>query len=225
MVRIDRDSTRRKGAMEGLLEEVNSGRAQILIGTQMLAKGHHFPNVTLVAILDADQGLYSVDFRAGERLAQLIVQVAGRAGRAERPGTVLIQTHLPEHPLLLQLVAEGYPAFATAALAERREAALPPYSHLALLRAEATNAEAPQRFLEAARHQAEQLGHEGVYLLGPAPAPMERRAGRSRAQLLLQSDSRAPLHRLLAQWLPLLEGLPEARRVRWSLDVDPADMY
>lgn len=223
--RIDRDATRRKGAMESKLERVHSGAARILVGTQMLAKGHHFPDVTLVGILDADQGLFSADFRAGERMAQLILQVAGRAGRAEKPGEVIIQTHHPDHPLLQLLVERGYGAFAEAALAERQMAQLPPYAYLALLRAEAPDAAAPQAFLEDAQVLAEQCGEPGVALLGPVPAPMERRAGRYRAQLLLQSQSRAALHHLLGQWLPLLEASKAGRKVRWSLDVDPMEMF
>jgi len=223
--RIDRDATRRKGSLEAKLERVHSGAARILIGTQMLAKGHHFPDVTLVGILDADQGLFSADFRAGERMAQLILQVAGRAGRAERPGEVLIQTHHPDHPLLRLLIEQGYGAFAAAALDERRQAELPPYSFLALLRAEAPAAAVPLAFLELARQLAEGLQPEGVLLLGPVPAPMEKRAGRFRAQLLLQAASRAALHRLLDRWLPLLEESKEGRKVRWSLDVDPGEMF
>ena len=222
VARIDRDSTRARGRMEELLEQAHSGEARILLGTQMLAKGHHFPEVTLVGILDADQGLYSADFRAAERLAQLVTQVAGRAGRAERPGRVLIQTHHPDHPLLQRLAEEGYAACAAEALAERRLAALPPFSHLALLRAEAPKAEAPNAFLAAAARAAGDPAN--VLVLGPVPAPMERRAGRYRAQLLLQADRRSDLHRLLAGWLPEVEALPEARRTRWSLDVDPVDL-
>ncbi|MBF3246615.1 primosomal protein N', partial [Pseudomonas aeruginosa] len=137
VLRIDRDSTSRKHAMRDLFATINSGEPCILVGTQMLAKGHHFPRVTLVAILDADGGLFSADFRASERMAQQIVQVAGRAGRAEEPGRVLIQTHLADHPLLVQLTEDGYFAFAEQALSERRAAGLPPFAHLALLRAEA----------------------------------------------------------------------------------------
>jgi primosomal protein N' (replication factor Y) len=224
VLRVDRDSTRRKGSMEALLERVHNGEAGVLVGTQMLAKGHDFPGVTLAAIVDADHGLFSADFRAAERMAQLIVQVAGRAGRAERPGEVVIQTHCPEHPLLVQLVNEGYPRFAEAALAERQATAFPPYGHLALLRAEAVDGDAPLGFLTAARDAARPLAG-GVHLLGPVPAPMERRAGRVRAQLLLQADQRAALHRLLEAWLPLVEALPAARKVRWSLDVDPVELY
>lgn len=222
VLRIDRDSTRRKGSLENALAAVRQGGAHILLGTQMLAKGHHLPAVTLAAILDADQGLHGTDFRATERLAQLITQVVGRAGRGERPGRVLIQTHHPDHPLLTTLVKAGYPAFAAAALAERRAAGLPPFTHLTLIRAEAPDPEAPERFLNAAV----QAAPEGpVTLLGPAPAAMERRAGRHRAQVLLISPERAPLHRLLTVWIPRLEALSEARRVRWSVDVDPQETF
>lgn len=225
VLRIDRDTTRRKGSLEDALEAAQSGQARILLGTQMLAKGHHFPNVTLVAILDADQGLFSTDFRAGERMAQQVIQVAGRAGRADKAGEVLIQTHHPAHPLLLQLVGEGYPAFAEAALLERREAVLPPFASLALLRAEATDSETPRTFLEQACALAENLRAPSVQLWGPVTAPMERRAGRFRAQLLLQTARRNDLQQLLTAWIPRLDELKSARRVRWSIDVDPADTY
>lgn len=229
VLRIDRDSTSRKGAMDKLFATINKGEPCILVGTQMLAKGHHFPRVTLVAILDADGGLFSADFRASERMAQLTVQVAGRAGRAEEPGKVIIQSHLADHPLLVQLTEQGYPAFAEQALSERRGAGLPPFAHLALLRGEAHKPAQAEAFLDDACTYAEQLCAElklnGIELLGPVPAPMERRAGRFRAQLLLQCSSRAPLHKLLAHWLPVLEAMPAGRAVRWSLDVDPIDLF
>ncbi len=224
LVRIDRDSTRRKGSLQAMLDGVHSGRSQILIGTQMLAKGHHFPNVTLAGILDADQGLYGADFHGAERMAQTIVQVAGRSGRSDKPGAVVIQTHHPDHPLLQTLLTRGYHAFATAALDERRRAGLPPYSVMALLRAEAASRSAPESFLNQARAEAETRLTKGVQLFGPLPAPMEKRAGRYRAQLLLQSPHRSELQRLLHAWIPLLEKLKLARRVRWSLDVDPMEM-
>lgn len=222
--RIDRDSTRRKGALQKLLDDAHSGHHRILLGTQMLAKGHHLPSVTLAAILDGDQGLFGVDFRAGERMAQLITQVAGRAGRAAQAGEVLIQTHHPDHPLLRTLFTQGYHGYAVAAMAERREAELPPYVNLALLRAEAVAVEAPTRFLSEAVSLTDKLGSQGVTLLGPIPSPMERRAGRYRAQLLIQAVNRADLHRFLDVWLPPLGQLPAGRKVRWSIDVDPMDM-
>jgi primosomal protein N' (replication factor Y) len=224
IIRIDRDTTRRKGSMESMLKEVHDGSNQILIGTQLLAKGHHFPNVTLAGILDSDHGLFSADFRAGERMAQLVLQVAGRAGRAEKPGEVIIQTHHPEHPLLQLLVSQDYDRFAEAALEERRMSRLPPFSNLALLRAEAKDKDLPYQFLQESRDHALVYAAGKVDLFGPVPAPMERRAGNYRAQLLLQADNRPDLHRLLKQWIPILEQLKSARKVRWSLDVDPMEM-
>ncbi|HZJ94360.1 MAG TPA: primosomal protein N', partial [Thiopseudomonas sp.] len=229
VLRIDRDSTTRKGSMDALLTTIGSGEPCIMVGTQMLAKGHHFPRVTLVAILNADGGLFSADFRASEKMAQLIVQVAGRAGRAGDPGRVIIQSELADHPLLVQLSEQGYFAFAEQALSERRATGLPPFSYLALLRADALKAELADIFLEDAYSIAEQLiellAIEGVELLGPVTSPMERRAGRYRAQLLLQANSRAQLHRLLTPLCNNLENLPSARQCRWSLDVDPIDLF
>ncbi|WP_455365373.1 primosomal protein N' [Kaarinaea lacus] len=225
VIRIDRDTTRRKGALESLLQEVHAGGAKILLGTQMLAKGHHFPDVTLVGILNVDQGLFSVDFRAMEKTAQLIVQVAGRAGRAEKPGEVMLQTHYPDHPLLQTLLQSGYGQFAQQALLEREQAALPPFSYMALLRAEAVNASQPMEFLCEAKTLAQELGVPGVELLGPLPSPMEKRAGRYRAQLFVQSSQRAVLHKLLHPWVQALEQSKPGRKVRWSIDVDPLDVY
>ena len=201
IVRIDRDTTRRRGEIGRKLEQVRSGEAQILLGTQMLTKGHDFPNVTLVCIIDADQGLFGTDFRAGERLAQSFVQVSGRAGRGERPGEVYIQTLFPDHPLLNKLIAEGYGSFARAAMAERRQAGWPPFAYLALMRAEAPQRDTAFEFLGAASDLARELitadGMTGLRILGPAPAPMERRSGRYRGQLLIHADTRADLHRFL----------------------------
>ncbi|APZ44680.1 primosomal protein N' [Acidihalobacter ferrooxydans] len=225
ILRIDRDTTRRRGALDATLEDAHSGRFPLLLGTQMLTKGHHLPNVTLVGVIDADQGLFSADYRAHERLAQLLVQVAGRAGRAQRPGEVIIQTHQPEHPLLHTLLAGGYRAAADTLLSEREAAAMPPFTWLALLRAEAAQQTAALAFLNAARKVLDGLRRDVVDVLGPVPAPMERRAGRYRAQLLLRSGDRGALHALLARTLPELDALPEARRARWSLDVDPVDLY
>jgi primosomal protein N' (replication factor Y) len=224
VVRVDRDTIRKRGEIEAALDRVQSGEARILVGTQMLTKGHDFPDVTLVAVLNADQGLFGTDFRAAERLAQTIIQVSGRAGRASRPGEVLVQSACPDHPLLKNLLDAGYDGFAAAALVEREQAHWPPYSRLAVLRAEAGTVELPMNFLTAARDASRDLDRTGVRLLGPAPAAMERRAGRWRAQLLLESTARGPLQRLLGEWLPRVEALPEARRVRWSIDVDPLEV-
>jgi primosomal protein N' (replication factor Y) len=224
LLRIDRDAVSRRGSLERILEQARRGGPAILVGTQMLAKGHHLQQITLVVVLDVDTGLYNADFRATERLAQLLVQVAGRAGRGEAPGRVVIQTRFPEHPLLQRLVSEGYHAFAERALVERREARLPPYAHQALIRAEAHQPEPPSVFLEEAVALVRGQGVPAIALWGPAPAPMERRAGRYRAQLLLQADRRGPLHTALERLLPELRRLKAGRRVRWSLDVDPVDL-
>ena len=221
--RIDRDTTRRKGSLEEKLARVHAGEADILVGTQMLSKGHDFPNVTLVGVLNADQGLYSVDFRAPERLFQQIAQVSGRAGRADKPGEVLIQSWHPDHPLFAALMRHDFAGFCDFALKERQDASYPPFSFLALLRAESPKREATFRFLEQARSMAGSPA--GISLSDPMPAPMERRQGRFRAQLLLQSSSRRALHAFLRDWVAGLANSASARQVRWSLDVDPQDLY
>ncbi|MDQ1362917.1 MAG: hypothetical protein QG652_777, partial [Pseudomonadota bacterium] len=222
LVRIDRDTTRRKGSLDDKLEQARSGAGHILIGTQMLAKGHDFPNVSLVGILDADQGLFSTDFRGTEHLAQLIIQVAGRAGRAERAGEVFIQTHQPDHPLLTTLLHQGNTGFARAALEERRVSDLPPFSHLAILRADANRVDDVSDFLRQAKTL---LNSNKLEIFGPLPAPMARRAGRQRMQLVLQASERRALHTQLHNWVRTLADMKSARKVRWSLDVDPVDLY
>jgi primosomal protein N' (replication factor Y) len=223
LVRVDRDAVRGQGDMDAAMHSINSGAARILVGTQMITKGHDFQNMTLVVVLNADQGLFSTDFRAAERLAQTIVQVAGRAGRGARAGEVLIQSAYPDHPLLQTLLSAGYDGFARSALAERAAAQWPPFSRLAVVRASATTAAAALDFLTAARRAAGTP--RGVRLLGPVPAAMARRAGRYHSQLLLESADRAALHRLLGDWLEQVGELPGARRVRWALDVDPIDLF
>ncbi len=224
--RIDRDSTRRKGSLEEKLRRVHAGEADILVGTQMLAKGHDFPNLTLVGVLNADQGLYSADFRSEERLVQQLVQVAGRAGRADKPGEVLIQTFHPDNPAFAALAHHDYREFGNYALAERQAAQYPPFAHLALLRAESPKPDAALAFLRAAHGHAQALAEaEVVRLMDPVPSPMERRAGRYRAQLLAQAGARKALHDFLKAWLLQLENEKLGRKVRWSLDVDPVEMY
>ncbi|CAM5400307.1 Primosomal protein N (Fragment) OS=Rhodanobacter lindaniclasticus OX=75310 GN=B1991_07490 PE=3 SV=1 [Rhodanobacter lindaniclasticus] len=223
VLRVDRETTRRKDAFEEILASLGDDRPAILVGTQMLAKGHDLPNLTLVAIVGVDEGLHSVDFRAEERLAQLVVQVAGRAGRARKPGHVLLQTHQPDHPLLRNLLAHGYATAARELLAERRLIQLPPYSHQVLLRAEATAREAVDAFLATAH--AALPTEAALQVAGPMPAPMALRAGRQRGQLLIESVNRAALRSLLRPWQQALFALPAARKVRWSLDVDPVDLY
>jgi primosomal protein N' (replication factor Y) len=222
IVRLDRDSVRLKGAMQAAFDRVTSGAARILVGTQMLTKGHHFPDVTLVVVLDADQGLFSADFRAAERLAQTITQVAGRAGRAERAGEVLIQTAFPNQPLLAELIAHGYEGFARSALEERRQAGWPPFQRLALLRAEAAQLASAESFLEEARRAAGPLPAD-IALLGPAAAIMPRKANRYRSQLLVESSSRAALQTFLDGWVPRVDALKRGP-VRWSLEVDPSEV-
>lgn len=228
VIRVDRDSTRRKNALDDLLNEVHQGLPCILVGTQMLAKGHHFPGVTLVAVLDADSGLFSADFRGQEHTAQLLMQVAGRAGREDKRGEVIIQTRHAAHQTLQTLTKEGYKAFAVSILAERQASNMPPFSHLALLKSEASNFAAAEQFLLRARERILELleqDHETtIRLMGPMPAPMERRANKFRAQLLLQSDDRLAMQALLAKLCPEIESLKEARAARWSIDIDPQDM-
>ena len=223
IARLDRDVVRRRGDLESVVSRIASGEARILVGTQMVTKGHDFPSVTLVVVLNADQGLFSTDFRAPERVAQTIVQVAGRAGRGTMAGEVLIQTEYPEHPLLASLLREGYDGFARAALEERAAAGWPPFAHVVALRASATTLPGATDFL----HQARRLARPptGVRLLGPAPAAMAKRAGRYHAQLLLEARERAPLHRLLGEWLVRLEEIKAPRDLRWLLDVDPLDLF
>ncbi|MFA0195377.1 primosomal protein N' [Vibrio artabrorum] len=225
-VRIDRDSTRRKGSLESALESIRQGKYQILIGTQMLAKGHHFPDVTLVALLDVDASLYSSDFRASERLAQLFTQVAGRAGRASKPGEVILQTHHPEHGLLQALLHKDYNHFAQTALAERKQAMLPPYTFMTLFRAEANDTHLVEEFLRQVRHTLEShpLFDDYCMVLGPTPAPLAKRAGKSRWQLILQTQTRSLMQKLLMSAKPAINLLPAAKKVRWSLDIEPQDL-
>jgi primosomal protein N' (replication factor Y) len=226
IVRVDRDSTRRKGALEETLRRVDAGEADVLVGTQMLSKGHDFPNVTLVGVLNADQRLYSVDFRAAEQLVQQVIQVSGRAGRGSKPGEVWIQTYHPDDPVFTALRSHNYPGFAEFALKERRQAQYPPYSYVALLRAESSQAQSALRFVRLAHTLARRCASDRtIEIADPVPAPMERRAGRYRAQLMVQARERRPLHIFLDRWLARLEQAPFGKRVRWSLDVDPTDMH
>ncbi|CAM3782005.1 primosomal protein N' [Rheinheimera salexigens] len=222
ITRLDRDSTRRKGALHSALDDIHSPGARLIVGTQMLAKGHHFPNVSLVVIVDVDGALYSSDFRAPEQLAQLLTQVAGRAGRGGSQGTVLLQTQYPEHSLLQDIIQNGYAAFARSALLERKHTQLPPYQYLALFRAEAHDTNHCQQWLT----QLADLVHNmpQLQLLGPIPSPLERRAGKYRWQLQLYSINRTVLHNALDTLLAQLLSWPLTRKVKWQLDVDPIDL-
>jgi len=221
--RLDSDRIRRRGELERLLADIGSGAIHILVGTQLLAKGHDFAGLSLVGILDVDQALYGSDFRALERMGQLVTQVAGRAGRVGQPSEVILQTHEPRHPELLRLLEGGYGALAETLLRQRRTLGLPPFSHLALLRAQAPALAQALRFLTEAREAL--APGAGVQVFGPVPAPMERLAGRYRAQLLLQSASRSAVQKTLAAAVPGFDRLPSARKVRWSVDVDPVDLF
>jgi primosomal protein N' (replication factor Y) len=222
VTRIDSDSTQRKVAINSALEAAASGDADILVGTQMLSKGHHFPRLTLVGIVNADQGLFGTDFRSDERMAQSIVQVAGRAGREDRAGEVMIQTAFPDHPFWKRLIEGGYTAVARDTLAERKATGWPPYSRLALIRSAAHRRSDAHAFLDAARAM---LPAEGLRVLGPVDAVMARKAGRYRAQLLIQSTDRRALHAALRELRPALESHPAGRKVRWSVDVDPIELF
>ncbi|WP_413700028.1 helicase-related protein [Psychromonas sp. KJ10-10] len=216
-VRIDRDNTRKKESFNQYLADINDGKYKILLGTQMLAKGHHFPDVTLVALIDVDGALFSNDYRASERLAQLFTQVAGRAGRAEKRGQVVLQTHHPEHTLLQELVNSGYGDFSRHALNERQLAQLPPYSFQALLRSESENATLAENFLGLCKQIIEQITSQNkidtrLLVLGPIPASMERRAGKYRFQLLLQADQRILISNTLNQAQAQFDKLPEGKK-------------
>ncbi|KGT95482.1 primosome assembly protein PriA [Erwinia typographi] len=223
--RIDRDTTSRKGALEQHLADVHRGGARILVGTQMLAKGHHFPDVTLVSLLDVDGALFSADFRSAERFAQLYTQVAGRAGRAGKQGEVMLQTHHPDHPLLQTLLHQGYDAFAQQALSERKTVFLPPFTSHVLFRSEDHDNQQSSLFLQQLRNLLESspLRDEAFWVMGPVPALQPKRGGRFRWQLLLQHPSRSMLQRLIKNTLPLIGTLPQARKVKWTLDVDPVE--
>ncbi|BFU60942.1 MULTISPECIES: primosomal protein N' [Rodentibacter] len=222
IARIDRDTTARKGKLEGYLDDIQQGKSQILIGTQMLAKGHHFPNVTLVALVNVDSALFSLDFRAEERLAQLYVQVAGRAGRAEKQGEVVLQTHYPDHPLLNTLLAKGYSAFAEENLRLRHSMGLPPFSFQALFKAQARRSELAEQCLEQIADFFQRKGIEGLQILGPMPAPFSKKAGQFRWQLLLQHSVRTILQKALRDYQQA--NLEKNSQVRLILDVDPLDL-
>jgi len=225
ITRVDSDSIQRKGAMHEALERATGGDADILVGTQMLSKGHHFPNLSLVGIVNADQGLFGTDFRSAERMAQTIVQVAGRAGRESRPGEVLIQTAFAQHPFWSTLIDGGYGQVADEALTEREITRWPPFTRLALIRSAAHRHDDALEFLDIARRAVADQTDDTLRVLGPVDAPMARKAGRYRAQLLLQSSDRRALHCLLRDLRFALEQEPLARKVRWSIDVDPIELF
>jgi len=220
ILRVDRDSTRQKGAFAAMREAIQRHEVDLIVGTQILAKGHDFPDLTQVGVIGADHALQAPDFRASERLFAQLMQVSGRAGRATKPGTVWIQTDWPQHPLFVSLRQHDYASFARHTLRERQESGLPPFMHLAVLRADASHMSAAMAFLEAARLCLP--NPEKVTVFDPVPALMARLAHRERAQLLVQATRREALQAYLRSWVPLLQALP-LRGVRWSLDVDPSE--
>jgi len=221
ILRVDRDSTRNKRAWQTMREQIHANEVDILVGTQMLAKGHDFPALTLVGVLNPDSALYSSDFRAAEKLFAQLVQVAGRAGRADKPGEVLIQTAFPDHPLYRALQAHDFEGWAASQLAERQMAGFPPFVYQAMLRAEGKQENEVYRFLNDARTAGIALQHQ-VEILGVVPAALPRRANHVRAQLLIQSEKRKDLQQFLRAWQPKLDALP-AKKLRCSLDVDPLE--
>ncbi|MBI2785084.1 MAG: primosomal protein N', partial [Legionella longbeachae] len=221
VVRIDRDVVRKKNSLDEHLDRIHKGEAQLIVGTQMLAKGHHFPRLSLVVVLDADAGLYNQDFRALEHLGQLLTQVSGRAGRAEQAGQVLIQTHVPNHPLLNLLIQQGYDDFADALLTMRQGAQLPPFHYLAILRAQGKVSGSVLKFLHATK---DQIQIHPITVMGPAPAPMFRKADQYRMQLLIKSPSRKALKSSLTQLRKWLTKNKLSNGVRWNVDVDPMDL-
>jgi primosomal protein N' (replication factor Y) len=220
--RVDRDSTSRKEALNDILNAVHANEIDILVGTQMLAKGHDFPNLTLVGVIDTDSALFSPDFRASERLFAQLMQVSGRAGRAEKPGEVLIQTTFPVHPLFNALRSQDYSAYAQTLLAEREMAQFPPYCYLALLRAEASNYRDVEAFLNMAFEAARKLSGQ-VLSYDPMRAQMEKLKGMERGQILMQANQRGALQKLLAALTPQLRESKLGAKVRWSVDVDPME--
>ena len=230
VIRVDRDSTRAKGSMEKVVSEITSGGPAILVGTQLLAKGHHFPSVTLVAIPDMDSGFYSSDYKAIEKMGQLLLQVGGRAGREEKPGVVSLQTHFPNEPVLNTLISKGYTEFAELILNERMTNELPPYVYHAMIRAEAIKRDEAMNFLSNLTHSlstnpstAFALSDPSTMVLGPIPSLMEKKAGKFRAQLLLSSNQRRSLHQLLTTCIAIITQSKTNQKVRWSIDVDPID--
>lgn len=222
-IRLDRDSTRRKGSMEAMLNDIHQHKYQIIIGTQILSKGHDFPDVTLVGVLDIDYGIYSHDFRAMERSAQLLMQVAGRAGRRDVRGEVFVQTHNPDHPLLTTLIQKDYARFAQQAMSSRKEYQLPPYVYHIILRVRAGQLEAVQAFLIQAKNSAHDMLPKEIKIQGPIIPAMEKKAGQYRAFLLLTRTQRGQYARPINAWIEHLSQQKKANRVHWSVDVDPIE--
>ena len=211
--------------MQELVEQINRGQPCILLGTQMLTKGHHFPGVNLVAVIDSDAMLFSADFRGEERMAQLLTQVAGRAGRAAKPGRVILQTHYPDHPAVLAMLTRGYPEQARELLRRRRDSGMPPAGQLLLLRTDCSDAQCGERFLQDLRDSTARGLPAGTTLIGPLPSPMQRRAGKYRSQLLLIAPDRRAAQTAARTLVTQAGTLPARHDLKWSIDVDPQDMF
>ena len=224
ILRVDRDAVKSRTQWEAILARIHGGEADILVGTQMLAKGHDFPKLTLVGVLGADAALYAADWRSPERLFAQLMQVAGRAGRAELAGEVLIQTQFPDHPLFAALVAQDFPGFAESQLKEREQAGFPPYSFQAVLRAEAAAMADAIAFLEQAANLLVVREHTQVMLYDPVPMRMARLESRERGQLLAESISRPALQAFLPRWREAIEGLKAGSKIRWHIEVDPLEL-
>ena len=224
IIRVDRDATRRKNSMQQLLDEIHQNPAAILLGTQMLAKGHHFPHLSLVVMLDVDGGLFSMDFRAEERLAQLICQVAGRSGRGQHLGEVVIQTHHPEHPMYQALIHGKYQDYVATLLQQRADVSLPPMHFMALLNAESKRYEQSESFLNSVKQNLMEQSIPDLSILGPVAAPLSKRRGYFRAQLLIKSPRRGGLHQAIRPVVRDMNNVAGARQVRWSVDIDPMDL-
>lgn len=223
--RVDSDTMQGREAMQNLVEEINRGEPCILLGTQMLTKGHHFPRVSLVAVIDADALLFSADFRGEERMTQLLTQVAGRAGRADLAGKVIIQTHYPDHPLLTDFLDQSFGAMAAQMLTQREQAGLPPAGQLVLVRSDCRDARLAEDFLAELRNRIQQRLPAGTALIGPLPSPMQRRAGKFRAQLVLRAPTRATAQQSAALLVEIAESQRSRSDLKWSIDIDPQDMF
>lgn len=224
ILRVDRDSARTRSQWEALLARIAAGEADLLVGTQMMAKGHDFPNLTLVGVIGADASLHAADFRAPERLFQQLMQVGGRAGRGHLAGEVLIQTEYPDHPIYRFLARHDFDGFAAREFEERGRAGFPPHSYQAMLRSDAPSLEDSRSFLVHARRLALEIGLAGIRVFDPVPMRLTRLARRERAQLLVESDERPLLQAFLADWINVLRAQRTARDLRWQLDVDPLEV-
>ena len=223
--RVDSDSMTAKNAMQDLVTEILKGEPTILLGTQMLTKGHHFPGVSLVAVIDVDSALFSTDFRGEERMAQMLTQVGGRAGRADSKGEVILQTHYPDHPALQAILHKPYAEHARDILDTREASSMPPAGKLLMLRTDSADIDTGEQFLTALRQRAEPSLAPNTRLIGPLPSPMQRRAGKFRSQLLVIVDSHKSAQFMAATLVSIAESLPIKRGMKWSIDVDPQDTF